>query len=161
MKTLKRRKLEGKTDYGKRIKLLKSKCPRLVFRRSNRYLTAQYVVGEEAKDRIIFGINSKNLIKHGWPEKSKNTKSIPAAYLLGLMTGKKILKEKLKMPVVDFGMLRALHKARVYAFIKGLIDSGVKTECKKELFPAEERIRGEHLKNKIPFAEIKSKIEKL
>ncbi len=161
MKTLKRRKSEGKTDYGRRIKLLKSRTPRLVFRRSNRYLAAQYAVSEEAKDKIIFGINSKSLTKYGWPEKSKNLKSVPASYLLGFMAGKRILRKKLKMPVVDFGMLRALHKTRVYAFLKGLIDSGIKTECKKELFPAEERIRGEHLKNKIPFAEIKLKIDEL
>lgn len=161
MKILKRRKSEGKTDYGKRIKLLKSRSPRVVFRRSNRYLLSQYVVSEEAKDKIIFGINSQSLAEYGWPEKSKSMKSVPAAYLLGLMTGRRILKEKLKTPVVDFGMLRALHKTRIYSFLKGLIDSGIKIECKKELFPAEERIRGEHLKNKIPFAEIKSKIEKL
>ncbi len=161
MKTLKRRKSERKTDYGKRIKLLKSRRPRIVFRRSNRYLTAQYVVSDEARDKIIFGINSKELVKYGWPEKSKNLKSIPASYLLGFMAGKKILTAKLEMPVADFGMLRALHKTRIYAFLKGLIESGIKIECKKELFPSEERIKGDHLKNKIPFTEIKSKIDKL
>lgn len=161
MKTLKKRKAERKTDYGKRIKLLKSRMPRLVFRRSNRYLTAQYIVSEEAKDKIIFGINSKELIKYGWPEKSKNVKSIPASYLLGFLTGKKIIKEKLKVPVVDVGMMRTLHKARIYAFFSGLGDAGVKIKCKKEFFPPENRIKGEHLKNKIRFTEIKSKIEKL
>ena len=63
-------------------------------------------------------------------------------------------------PIIDFGMARVLHKTRVYAFILGLIDSGIKIECKKESFPEESRIKGNHLKNKIPFDEIKSKIDK-
>ena len=57
-------------------------------------------------------------------------------------------------------MTPALHKSKVYAFIKGIIDSGIKIRCKKEAFPEEERIKGEHLKNKVKFEEIKSKINK-
>jgi hypothetical protein len=45
--------------------------------------------------------------------------------------------------------------------LKGLIDAGIKIECKKEFFPEEDRIKGEHLKNKIQFNEIKSKIDKI
>jgi len=160
MKTLKKRKLERKTDYGKRIKFLKSRGPRIAFRRSNRYLISQYITSEEAKDRIKFGLNSKMLIQYGWPEKSKNLKSTPASYLLGILTGKKILEEHLEIPVIDFGMLRVLPKTRIQAFIKGVVDSGLKIKYKNEAFPSEDRITGKHLKNKIPFSEIKSKIEK-
>jgi large subunit ribosomal protein L18 len=35
-----RRRREGKTDYSKRINLLKSGAPRIVFRKTNRYLIA-------------------------------------------------------------------------------------------------------------------------
>ena len=56
-------------------------------------------------------------------------------------------------------MARALYKTKVYAFIKGLIDSGIKIECEKENFPDESRIKGKHLKNKISFDEIKKNIE--
>ena len=41
MKVSKRRRIEAKTDYAKRIKLLKSEKPRLVFRRTNKYIIAQ------------------------------------------------------------------------------------------------------------------------
>jgi hypothetical protein len=58
-------------------------------------------------------------------------------------------------------MNRVLHKNKIYAFLKGLIDAGIEINCKKEFFPEESRIKGEHLKNKIPFEEIKSKIDKL
>ena len=37
---------------------------------------------------------------------------------------------------------------------------GIKIKCGEEAFPDEKRIRGEHLKNKIKFDEIKSNIEK-
>ena len=159
MKTLKRRRKEFRTDYKKRFALLKSRMPRIVFRKTNRYLIAQYVKSKEAQDKIVFGINSKELLKYGWSEK-ENIKSISAAYLTGYLIGKKILLKKLEKPILDFGMARVLHKTGIYAFIKGLIDSGIKIECDKENFPDESRIKGEHLKNKISFDEIKLKIEK-
>ena len=159
MKNLKRRRKEYKTDYKKRFELLKSSLPRIIFRKTNRYLIAQYVVSKEAQDKIIFGIDSKELLKYGWSEK-ESIKSIPASYLTGYLFGKKILSKKLGQPIVDFGMTRVLHKTKVYAFIKGLIDSGIKIECEKENFPDESRIKGEHLKNKISFDEIKSKMDK-
>ena len=178
MITLKRRRKEYKTDYKKRFALLKSGLPRIIFRKTNRYLIAQYVKSKEAQDAIVLGIDSKELLKYGWPEK-ESIKSIPASYLTGYLFGKKILLEKLEgspesslgegspessfeeKPILDFGMARALHKTKVYAFIKGLIDSGIKIECAKENFPDESRIKGEHLKNKISFDEIKSKIDSL
>src|SRR3989344_4343610 len=156
--TLKRRRNEYKTDYKKRFALLKSRAARIVFRKTNRYLIAQYVKSKEAQDAISLGIDSRELLKYSWPEK-ESIKSTPAAYLTGYLFGKKILLKKLETPVLDFGMARVLHKTRTHAFIKGLIDSGIKIECAKENFPEESRIRGEHLKNKIPFEEIKSKIE--
>ena len=72
---------------------------------------------------------------------------------------KKIIGKKLKKPLVDLGMIKTIHKTKVYAFIKGLIDGGIEIKCKKEAFPSEERIKGEHLKNKIDFQKIKSQIE--
>lgn len=156
-KILKRRRKEYKTDYKKRFALLKSRMPRIIFRKTNKYLIAQYITSKEAQDKIIFGINSTELLKYGWPEK-ESIKSIPASYLTGYLTGKRILLEKLEKPIIDFGMARVLHKTGVYAFIKGLIDSGIKIECEKDNFPDETRIKGEHLKNKISFDEIKLKI---
>lgn len=159
MKTLKKRRREHKTDYLKRLKLLKSGKPRLVFRRTNRYILAQYVTSKEAKDKIELGVSSKDLLKHGWPKEAKNSlKSLPASYLTGYLIGKKILSKNLETPILDTGMLRVLHRTRFYSFLKGLIDSGIIIECKSECFPDEARIKDEHMKNKIPFDEIKSKI---
>ncbi len=163
MKTLKRRKLEGKTDYGKRLKLLKSNSPRLIFRKTNRYIIAQYVTSRQAQDKIEIGITSKKLKGFGWPENFEGSlKSIPAAYLTGLLMGREINKKGLKTPIVDFGMMRVLAKNRGFAFLKGIIDAGVKIKCDEEQFPEQERISGKNMKEDFSktFSEIKSKIEK-
>ena len=163
MKTLKRRRKEHKTDYKKRLKLLKSKSPRVVFRKSNRYVSAQYVISNEARDKIIIGVSSKHLIKYGWPKEiSGSLKSIPASYLTGYLFGRLIIKKKLEIPIVDFGMVRNLHKTKSYAFLRGLRDSGLKINCKEETFPEEERIEGKKMKKDFSkeFKEIKLKIDK-
>jgi len=158
MKTVKKRRKEGKTDYSKRIKLLKSGRPRVLFRKTNRYIISQYVISKEAKDKVIIGVNSKSLLKYGWPkEKTGSLKSLSASYLTGYLMGKKILKNKLEEPIVDFGMIRTIHKTKVFAFLKGLIDSGIKVPCKEEAFPEEKRI----IKEGIKVDEIKSKINAL
>ncbi|MBT4376344.1 50S ribosomal protein L18 [archaeon] len=163
MKTVKRRRKENKTDYLNRLKLLKSEKPRLVFRKTNQYVICQYVISEEAKDKVQFGVTSKVLLKHGWPEKFKGSlKSIPATYLTGYFIGEKIQKDKLETPIVDFGMIRTLHKNKLFAFIKGLIESGLEISCPEEAFPEEERIQGKNLKEDFSkyFEAIKTKIDK-
>ena len=160
IKVNKRRRREAKTDYLKRINLLKGGSPRIIFRKTNKYLIAQYIKSKDAKDSVEFGFNSKILLKYGWPEKASGSlKTVTASYLLGILVGKKITDKK-KLPILDLGMIRIVHKSRVYAFIKGLVDSGIKIKHKEGIFPDESRIKGEHLKNKIPFEEIKSKIIK-
>ena len=161
-KTLKRRRNEGKTDYGKRLKLLKGESPRIIFRKTDRYIIVQYVESREAQDKVVIGLNSGDLIKHGWPENAKGSlKSLPASYLTGFLMGKRIIREKLKTPIVDFGMHRMIHKSRTYAFLNGLVDAGIKIKHKAETFPEKERIEGKHMKHKIPFEKVKQNIEKI
>ena len=163
MKTLKKRRKEHKTDYSKRLKLLKGELPRIVFRKTNKYLIAQYVTSDQTKDKIEIGITSKKLTNYGWPKEFEGSlKSIPAAYLIGLLIGKEITKNKKENPIADFGMLRVLPKSKVYAFLKGLIDSGVKIKHKEENFPNEDRISGKHFEKNFSkmFNEIKLNIEK-
>jgi large subunit ribosomal protein L18 len=163
MKTVKRRRKENRTNYLKRLKLLKGGMPRVVFRRTNRYVIAQYVLSEEAKDKIVFGISSKELLKYGWPKEFEGSlKSISASYLTGYLLGKKIQEKKLDKPIVDFGMNQTLYKTRIFGFLKGLIDSGIEISCKEEAFPEEERIMGKSLKEDFSkvFEGIKNKIGK-
>jgi large subunit ribosomal protein L18 len=159
-KTLKKRRKQNKTDYSKRLNLLKSGKPRVIFRRTNNYIITQYIKSKEAKDKIILGFTSKDLIKYGWPKNAQGSlKSISASYLTGFLIGKKILKEKLETPIADLGMIKTLYKTRVYGFLKGLINSGLKINCDEKCFPEEMKIKGENLKNKIEFDKIKDKIK--
>lgn len=159
-KVAKRRKRERKTNYSKRINLLKSEKPRVVFRRTNNYILGQYVTSEDAQDKVVFGNDSRELLKYGWPEKAKGSlKSITAAYLTGYLTGTKIKKQDLENPIMDFGMSKIKYKGRLFAFLKGLIDAGIEISCKEEAFPEQEKIEGEQLKNKVEFNKIKSSID--
>ncbi len=163
MKVAKRRRRENKTDYGKRIKLLKGEVPRIIFRKSNRYVLAQYALSKHAQDKIEFGISSKDLLKYEWPKESQGgLKSISASYLTGFLMGKKIISKKLENPILDFGMQKMLYKTRVYAFLNGLIDAGVKINCDEKFFPDQDRIKGKHMKKDFSsiFDQIKSNIEK-
>lgn len=159
---IKHRRKARKTDYKKRFGMLKSEKPRLVMRKTNKYIIAQYVTSDETKDMVEIGVTSKHLMKYGWPEKFRNSlKSIPAAYLTGLLIGKKITKEKKETPIIDLGMLRSLHKTKVFAFIRGIIDSGLEIKHDEKIFPEENRIKGKDLKEEFSdFDEIKSKIER-
>lgn len=162
MKTIKKRKKQRKTDYGKRFKLLKGNSPRLVMRKTNKYITAQYVESMQTRDKTRISVNSKDLIKHGWPKEFEGSlKSLPAAYLTGFLIGKKITKDKKKSPVADFGMMKVLHKTRIFAFLKGVIDAGVDMKHDEKTFPNEERISGKNLKKDFSkyFSEVKGKIE--
>jgi len=162
-KTLKKRRKKCQTDYSKRIKLLQSGIPRIVFRRTNRYIIAQYVTSKEALDSIVVGISSKMLLNYGWPkEKEGSLKSTPASYLTGFLLGKKIKDGKLETPICDSGGIRNIRKNRFFSFLNGLQDSGVGIKCDKEFFPTEDRIKGKHLKEDFSktFEAIKSKIEK-
>lgn len=166
MKTLRKRRKERKTDYAKRTGLLKNKSPRVVFRKTNKYIIAQYTSSKAAQDKIEIGVTSSALTKYGWPKEHKGSlKSTPAAYLTGFLLGKKIsktVKKKSEMTIVDIGMIRNVHKNRFFAFLKGLKDSGVEIKCNEGNFPPEDRIKGKHLKKDISkiFEEIKSKIDK-
>lgn len=160
----KRRRNEKKTDYKARTAMLKSEKPRIVFRKTNRYIIGQLIKSKEAKDEISIGVNSKQLIQYGWPEKlTGSLKSLPACYLTGFLLGKKVIDKEGEIEVIfDIGLLRSIYKSRIYAFLKGVIDAGVKINYNKEIIPEEKRLRGEHLKNSVSenFDQIKKQIEK-
>ncbi|MFH1325734.1 MAG: 50S ribosomal protein L18 [archaeon] len=163
MKTVKRRRRENKTDYLKRLKMLKGEKPRIVFRKTNKYLIAQYVTNKNVEDKTEIGINSKILMKYGWPKEFENSlKSLSAAYLLGFLMGKRIVKEKKETPIIDLGMARIVHKTKLFAFMKGIVDLGVKIKHDEKTFPDENRIKGKNLKKDFSshFEKIKSQMEK-
>ena len=155
MKTQKRRRRERKTDYKNRINILKSSIPRIVFRKTNRYIIGQLTESKEAQDKIITSVNSKELLNLGWEWKG-SLKSVPAAYLTGRIFAKKIKDKGFNNTILDLGLLRDVKKSRIYSFAKGVQDGGVSLSVEEKYYPAKERIIGMHMKK-----DIKSKMEEI
>ncbi len=154
MKLDKKRKLQGKTNYRKRLILLKGRLPRLIVRKTNRYVIIQIIKSKNAQDKVINGVNTRDLLKYGWPENRKGSmKSISACYLGGFLIGK---KSKEKKVILDTGLIPSTNGSRVYAVVKGILDAGIEINCNKKVFPSEERIKGEN-----KGIDIKSILEKL
>lgn len=139
-----RRKREGKTHYKKRLELLKSDRTRLVIRKSNTNTIIQFVSYEADGDKVLVTFNSKNLESYGW-KYSKS--SLPAAYLAGLVAGTKLKEHKVTEAILDLGLQTPIKGSKLYAAVKGVIDAGVNVPSSDDIFPSEERIKGEHIAN--------------
>ncbi|MHA1478490.1 MAG: 50S ribosomal protein L18 [Promethearchaeota archaeon] len=138
-----RRRAEGKTNYHRRMKLLKSKKLRAVIRASNNHIIVQIIQSKIGGDKIIVSAHSKELVsKFGW---NANTGNIPAAYLTGFLAGIKAKKQNVQEAILDLGMF--LHKNRVLAAFKGVVQSGIEIPHNEDFFPdnIEEIITGSHI----------------
>lgn len=159
-KILLRRRREGKTDYKARLALLKSGIPRIVIRKTNKYMIVEIVKSEEAQDFVIAYVNSKELKKYGWQHSLKN---LPAAYLTGMLIAKKSINKGIKEAIADFGLSRSTKGSRIFAVIAGAIANRLKIPCNKEMLPTEERISGKHINDAVvsSFEKIKKQLEKI
>ncbi len=135
-----RRRREQKTDYQSRRILATSEAPRFVVRVSNRGILAQVVKAEIIGDKVITQTASNELVsKYGW-QGSGN--SIPAGYLLGLIAGKKAIKEGVETAYLDLGLKRPTKGSKIFAVVKGAIDAGLDIPCDSDIIPPPERING-------------------
>lgn len=137
-----RRRREGLTNYRKRRKLVISKKPRLVVRKTNKHIIAQIVVAKPIGDVTVAGADTRILAKFGWRGDENNTS---AAYLLGLVVGYKARMRGVEEAILDIGLHRPTPGARVFAVLKGALDAGLKIPHGEEVLPSDERIRGEHI----------------
>lgn len=138
-----RRRREGKTDYRLRKKLIISKLPRLIVRKTNRNFIAQIAIATVIGDVIITSAHSRELRKmFGWLGSLNN---LPAAYLVGLLCGLRASEKGVKKAVLDIGLHTPSKGAAVFAAMKGFIDAGVEVPHDESILPDESRIRGEHI----------------
>ena len=153
-----KRKRDNKTNYKLRMGLLKSDKPRLVIRKSSRYILLQIVKSENSQDKVIISCHSSELKKLGW---NYNLKNIPSSYLAGFSLGKKALKNDVKEAILDIGFQKSVIKSRIYSSLKGCMDAGLKIPHNQDIFPPQERIKGLHINKDVEkkFEEIKRKIE--
>jgi large subunit ribosomal protein L18 len=144
LKTIKRRRLECKTDYAMRLNILKSSLPRVVIRKTNKYFIAQIVESKAAQDKVVLGVTSKDLLDYGWDAKATGSlKSIPAGYLTGYLLAKKAKEGEY---IVDLGMAKNHKGGRLFSVIAGLKEGGLNVHASEEVFPTEEKLLGDGLK---------------
>ena len=137
-----RRRREVRTDYHQRLRLLKSGDPRLVARRSNAHVTAQFVAPGSAGDETLAHAHSSDLAAFGWEAPTGN---LPAAYLTGLLAGRRAQDAEIDTAVLDIGMNTATPGSKLFAVQEGAIDAGVEIPHNESVFADWERTRGEHI----------------
>jgi len=135
-----KRRRKGLTDYRKRLAQAKSGLPRMVVRKSNNYVTVQFVRFEPAGDKVIASVGPKELKEYGWVPQSNS----PTAYLAGLLCGLKAKKNGVDEFVLDMGLYTASKGSIVFACLKGAIDAGLKSGYEAEMVN-EARITGAHI----------------
>jgi large subunit ribosomal protein L18 len=137
-----RRRREARTDYGQRLRLLKSGKPRLVARKSNQHTRAQLIVTGADGDETVASATSNDLADYGWEAPTGN---LPAAYLTGLLAGLRALDAGLEEAVLDIGLNTATPGSKVFAVQEGAIDAGLEIPHSDSVLAPWERTRGEHI----------------
>ncbi len=152
-----RRRREGKTDYRKRLALLKSGKPRAVVRKTLTKTIVQIVEYHPEGDRVLASAISPNLAGHGWKHSFSNT---PASYLTGLLAGKKALKNGINEAVLDIGLSVTVRGSKEFAALKGLLDSGMDIPHGKKILPGDEGLTGAFIDEGYPpdFEKVKESI---
>lgn len=153
-----RRRREGKTDYRKRLKLLRSGKVRIVVRKSLKNTQVQFVEYHEDGDKVLASAISNELInKYQW---KYSTSATPAAYLTGLLAGKRAIDKGISEGILDTGRYPPVTGSKIFAALKGIVEAGVECTYNDEKIPSEDRILGRHLSKEITPAitDIKSKI---
>jgi large subunit ribosomal protein L18 len=139
-----RRRRQGKTNYKKRLALLKGKKPRLVARKTNLYITAQVIEFDSKGDKTKVHVNSRQLDSFGWKAGKKN---LAAAYLTGLLAGVKAKQAKIEEAVLDIGFARPVHRGWWSSVLKGALDAGLKIKADAKALPEEARASGKHVED--------------
>jgi large subunit ribosomal protein L18 len=133
-----RRRREKKTEFKTRFALIKSEKTRAVVRKSLNNIMIQFVEYKPDGDVTLASAVSQEL--KGFP-----TGNIPAAYLTGLLAGKRAMQKGIKEAVLDLGLQKCTKGSRLYAALKGILDAGVNIPHSKEALPSNERISGHHI----------------
>lgn len=137
-----RRRREARTNYHQRLRLLKSGKPRLVARKSNNHIRAQLIVMGQSGDETVANASSTDLSEFGWEAPTGN---LPAAYLTGLLAGKRAVEAGLDEAVLDIGLNTATPGNKVFAVQEGAIDAGLEIPHNEDVFADWQRTRGSHI----------------
>jgi len=137
-----RRRRKEKTDYNKRLAILKSMCDRFVVRISSNLVRMQIISYQKEGDKTILSATSNDLKKFGWNYGLKNT---PAIYLTAYLVAEKAKKKGIKKVVFDTGARNYKTGSKIYAALKAVVDAGLECPNNPKAFPVQERIEGKHI----------------
>ena len=151
-----KRRREKKTDYKKRLAMIKSEKIRVVIRRSLSNIIVQFVDYDAKGDKTLVSAFSTELKKYGWTR----TGNVPASYLTGLLAGKRAKDKKIEEAILDLGLQTSTKGSRIYAALKGILDAGVNVPHSEKILPDENRIKGVHISEEVVkhFEDVKNKI---
>lgn len=111
-------------------------------RPSNKHLTAQVIEAKPDGDRVLASAHSSELKEFGWKGSCGN---IPAAYLTGLLVGRRAKSEGISKAVLDIGLHAMSPSSRIFAATKGALDGGLSIPHDKAALPSLERAQGKHV----------------
>ncbi len=137
-----RRRREQRTDYERRLALLKSGKTRAVVRRQNQNTIVQFIDYDPDGDIVRTQATAHDLEAQGWDE---HTGNLPAAYLTGLLAGSRALEAGIEEAVLDLGLHKPAPRSGVFSALKGLIDAGLDIPHGEAVLPSDERAHGEHI----------------
>jgi len=137
-----RRRRTGRTNYKKRRRLVISGIPRLVIRPTNKHLTAQLIEAKPDGDRVLISAHSSELKKFGWLAPCG---SLPAAYLTGLLIGRRAEAKGINDAILDIGLHFRGAGTRIFGAAKGALDGGLTIPHDEKTWPSPERLHGEHI----------------
>jgi len=118
-----RRRQESKTNYAKRLALVKGNIDRVVVRKSNRKIIGQIIRYAEKGDMVLYSADSNELMKLGWPSRGNRS----TAYLTGMLLVSKLKEADKKSEfILDIGLSSPVVNSIPFVFAKGCIDNGMK-----------------------------------
>ncbi|NHJ87385.1 MAG: 50S ribosomal protein L18 [Asgard group archaeon] len=134
-----RRRREGKTNFHRRKRLLRSGKNRLVVRRSNKHQRVSIVYAKVIGDETLVDASSQHLKKYGWKGATSN---VPASYLTGYLAGKYAKALGIKDAILDIGINTCSKDTRISALLCGAVHAGLTIPHDPEIFPSEDRYTG-------------------
>ncbi len=141
-----RRRREGRTDYKRRLALLKSGQTRAVVRVQNNTVIVQFVDFDPEGDIVRTQATSRELTSFGWEGHSGN---LPAAYLTGLLAASRAKEAGIEDAVLDIGLHVPKAGSTVFAALAGVLEVGIDVPHGEAVIPTEERLTGAHISDEV------------
>jgi len=138
--------------------MLRSKRTRIVVRPSIKAIRVQFIDYSPEGDKIVASALSTELAKNfAWKHSFAST---PAAYLTGLLAGKRAKEKGIEAAILDIGRYFPTPGGKLFASLKGVVDAGIECPFDEAMLPSEDRLMGKHLNKDLKplIDEIKQKI---